>query len=77
MDQTTRLLAEIDAFLPTSGIAQTTFGRMAVGDSKFVARIRAGGGLTLKTAEKVQAFIKGWEPRVKQPRPTHSVERAA
>lgn len=54
------LLAEIDSFLarPDVGITETTFGRLAVNDGKFVGRLRDGKGLTLATAEKVRAFIR-------------------
>lgn len=51
------LLGEIDAFLARTGMAESTFGRLAVNDGKFVARIRGGGGLTLATMERVRGFI--------------------
>lgn len=54
------LLAEIDAFLanPKVKMTETTFGRLAVNDGKFVGRLRDGKGLTLETFEKVRAFIQ-------------------
>jgi len=51
------ILCEIDAALAETGMAETTFGRKAVNDGKFVPRLRAGGGLTTKTADAVRAFI--------------------
>jgi hypothetical protein len=51
------LLAEIDAFLAARGMAETTFGRRAVNDGKFVLRMRAGKGITLATVERVREFI--------------------
>ena len=38
-------------------MAETTFGRLAVNDGKFVARLRAQGNITFATAERVRAFI--------------------
>lgn len=57
------LLDEIDAFLKRADVnmTATTFGRMAVNDGKFVARITNGGGLTLATIDKVQRFIAGYQ----------------
>jgi hypothetical protein len=58
MTQRERLLQAIDEFLPGSGMSATTFGRLAVGDGKFVARVRGGGGLTTATADRVEQFIR-------------------
>lgn len=57
MDQHDALLREIREFLEQTGMAPTTFGLAAVNDGKFVARIEAGGGLTLRTVERVREFI--------------------
>lgn len=57
MDQREALLAEIEAFVAEHGMAETTFGRLAVNDGKFVARLRANGNITFATAERVRAFI--------------------
>lgn len=51
------LLSEIDAFLAQAGIAETTFGRHAVNDGKFVGRLREGAGVTVATVDKVRAYI--------------------
>lgn len=51
------LLAEIEAFLRGQSMAETTFGRMAVNDGKFVGRLREDGNLTVATIEKVRAFM--------------------
>ena len=63
MDQREVLLSEIDAFLASSGIAESTFGRLSVNDGKFVGRLRDNGNITFATAEKVRRFIRG---RVKE-----------
>ena len=52
------LRAEIEAFLPKRGIKETTFGRLAVNDGKFVQRLRTGQNMTLATIEKAHAFIR-------------------
>ena len=51
------LLAEIDVFLRDEGVAETTFGRRAVNDGKFVARLRNGKGVTVATVERVRAYM--------------------
>lgn len=57
-DEQIELLAEIEAFLPKRGIKETTFGRLAVNDGKFVQRLREGQNMTLATIEKAHAFIR-------------------
>jgi hypothetical protein len=56
------LLSEIENFLVHTHpkMAESTFGRLAVNDGKFVGRLRNGGGLTLTTAEKARAFIAAY-----------------
>jgi hypothetical protein len=57
MDQRATLLSEITAFIAERGMASSTFGRLAVNDGKFVARIEAGGDVTSRTAERVRGFM--------------------
>lgn len=52
------LVADIEAFLTSSGMAPTTFGRLAVNDGKFVGRLRHGGSVTLTTADRVRTFME-------------------
>lgn len=58
MDTQTQLLAEIEAFLATREIAESTFGRLAVNDGKFVSRLRAQANMTLATIDRVRKFIR-------------------
>jgi phosphopantothenoylcysteine decarboxylase/phosphopantothenate--cysteine ligase len=51
------LLAEIEAYLARSGIAATKFGIAAVNDGHLVANLRKGHSVTLKTADRVRAYI--------------------
>jgi hypothetical protein len=61
---TEALLAAIDAFLTETGMAETTFGLRALKDGKFVGRIRAGSGITLKTNDRVLAYIASERARM-------------
>lgn len=59
MDETpTQLLAEIEGFLATRKLAETTFGRKAVNDGKFVGRVRSGAAITTRTVARVREFIR-------------------
>ena len=51
------LIQEIDAFLADSDMAESTFGRKAVNDGKFVNRIRNGGDVSIRIANQVLVFI--------------------
>ncbi|MDH3747813.1 MAG: hypothetical protein OER97_06360 [Gammaproteobacteria bacterium] len=57
------LLADIQAYCQSAGIAESTFGRQAINDGKLCARLRGGKSVTLATAEKVRKFIAGNETR--------------
>jgi len=52
------LLDSISAFCRDSGIAESTFGRRAVNDGKFVARLRDGARITPETLERVSSFLE-------------------
>ena len=51
------LLAEIEAFLAGSGVTPTKFGIAAVNDGHLVANLRRGNSVTLKTADRVRAYL--------------------
>lgn len=57
MTAQSQLVAEIEAFLRNRKISESTFGRLAVNDGKFMKRMRAGGNLTVKTIERVREYI--------------------
>jgi phosphopantothenoylcysteine decarboxylase/phosphopantothenate--cysteine ligase len=69
------LLAEIEAFLASTGATPTKFGLAAVNDGHLVANLRKGHSVTLKTADKVRAYMAGrttptsGSPSVPNPRP--------
>ncbi len=51
------LLESITAFCKQAKIAESTFGRQAVNDGKFVARLRNGSRVTPETWERVANYI--------------------
>ncbi|MGH8689356.1 MAG: hypothetical protein ACREVQ_16765 [Burkholderiales bacterium] len=51
------LLDSIADFCRRSGMAESTFGRRAVNDGKFVARLRDGARITPETLERVSSFL--------------------
>src|SRR4051812_48735383 len=56
MDSET-LLREISEFCRSAGMAESTFGRLAVNDGKLVSRLRFGGKVMDETTERVRSFI--------------------
>ncbi|HEY6254970.1 MAG TPA: hypothetical protein VIY51_04165 [Xanthobacteraceae bacterium] len=51
------LLQEIADYCRRTGLAESTFGRRAVNDGKFAARLRNGGRITTETVDRVRAFM--------------------
>ncbi len=58
MDEAQTLIAEIREYCRREGCAESTFGRLAVNDGKFVGRIRNGGRVTTRTMERVRRFMR-------------------
>ncbi len=59
------LLRDITDYCRRAGMAESTFGRLAVNDGKLVSRLRLGGRVTTDTAERVDAFIaRGPRPEI-------------
>src|SRR5580765_5891360 len=52
------LLDSIASFCRNNGIAESTFGRRAVNDGKFVARLRDGARITPETLDRVSSFLE-------------------
>ena len=58
MPGTTRdLLIDIEAFLAECGVSATKFGLAAVNDGHLIKNLRSGASVTLKTADKVRAYM--------------------
>ena len=51
------LLDSISEFCRRAGMAESTFGRRAVNDGKFVSRLRDGARITPETLERVSTFL--------------------
>ena len=51
------LLGSISEFCRLTGMAESTFGRRAVNDGKFVSRLRDGARVTPETLQRVNLFI--------------------
>ena len=56
------LLRDIAEYCRRAGMAESTFGRLAVNDGKLVSRLRFGGRVTTDTVERVHAFIGAASP---------------
>jgi hypothetical protein len=56
------LLQEITDYCRTVGLAESTFGKLAVNDGKFVNRLRDGGRITTVTLERIRGFIAANPP---------------
>ncbi len=54
---TEALLREISEYCRRVGMAESTFGRLAVNDGKLVSRLRTGASVTIDTMERVRGFI--------------------
>ncbi len=57
-EQGSTLLESISDFCRHNGIAESTFGRRAVNDGKFVSRLRDGARITPETLERVTTFLE-------------------
>ena len=53
----TSLLGSIAEFCRHTGMAESTFGRRAVNDGKFVSRLRDGARVTPETLQRVNQFM--------------------
>jgi hypothetical protein len=51
------LLKEITDYCRAAGLAESTFGKLAVNDGKFVNRLREGGRITTHTLDRIRTFI--------------------
>ena len=53
-----RLLKEIGDFCRDTGLAESTFGRLAINDGKLVSRLRDGGRITTETLDRLRVFME-------------------
>jgi hypothetical protein len=52
-----QLLEQISDYCRQTGVAESTFGYLAVNDGKLTSRLRNGGGITTNTLERIRAFM--------------------
>lgn len=52
------LIARIEAHCHANGITETTFGHKVLNNSKLVSRLRAGGGITMKSYRTIIAALQ-------------------
>ena len=65
-------------FLATTGATPTKFGLAAVNDGHLVANLRKGHSITLKTADRVRAYMSRHEGRyASRGVPRHGVTKRA
>jgi hypothetical protein len=57
-----RLLTEISAYCRDAGLAESTFGRLAVNDGKLASRLRFGGRVTTDTVDRIRDYITSHPP---------------
>jgi hypothetical protein len=58
MNEAELLAKEIESFCRRAGLAESTFGRLAVGNSKLMSRLRDGRGVTLKTLQRLREYMR-------------------
>lgn len=58
---------KVEAFLSSSGMAPSTFGRRVKGDKNLVKRLRDGRDVTTATAELIETFIARHSAQLPQP----------
>lgn len=56
------LIARIERFCRDHKMAETRFGREALGEASFLSSLRAGRSPSLKLANKVVAFMAEYHP---------------
>jgi hypothetical protein len=51
------LLEQIEVYLKQSGVSPSTFGRMAIGDPRLVADLKAGRRPRQRTQDRLTSFL--------------------
>ncbi len=52
------VVEDVETFLAKTGLSEWQFGMAAVGDHKFLKRLRSGHGVTLTVIEKAERFMR-------------------
>ena len=72
MTATEQLLIEIESFCQMNGLKASTLARKAVNDGKLPERLRAGGRVTLETAQTLRDFMKTYPRSRPERRAAHA-----
>lgn len=59
-------VAWIESFLRRTGMSERQFGIEAVGDHKFLKKLRGSHGVTLTSIERAEAYIRDWRGDFRQ-----------
>ena len=62
------LMEEISEFCRQHGLAESTFGRLAINDGKLMSRLRTGGRVTDSTRARVHEFMQNGHVRLRRRR---------
>ena len=62
MEDIQTFIGEIEDYCRDNAIAESTFGRLTVNDGKFVSRLRAGRGVTMRTVDRVRKYMTKDQP---------------
>lgn len=67
MQNHTPLLEVVEDFLSDSKLGESYFGKVSVGNSELVKRLRNGGRVLVETDQKVRSFIVNYSPKTDAP----------
>lgn len=59
----TELIEEIEAYCIQAGIAESTFGKKAMGDGKFVKSLRGGRRMYPENIDRVRSYMRDNPPK--------------
>lgn len=57
MEPHAELVRDIERYVAARGIAESTFGRLTVNDSRLLSRLRNGGSLLVKSEQRIRKYI--------------------
>lgn len=77
MNTRLQVIARIEAHITETGISERQFGLSAVGDHKFLSRLRAGLGVTLTSIEKAERFMEQHQHSLSTAPPNSDAEETA
>lgn len=58
MEPHRELVRDIERYVAARGIAESTFGRLTVNDSRLLSRLRNGGSLLVKSEQRIRKYMR-------------------